>query len=263
VAAGVLLAGGCTGSPDDGDAADDDRGRAAPADAGGPEAEEELFPLDEESLPRDHAAAVELGRALLPEPEDFGPGFLAEERTDDPRTRAELGADCAWRQGPLSEGMLASLTRYVVLPAEGDTGPVRMSAVVNVHRDARAAEWDMARSIEDAQRCPEQQLRHDERVTRLITFGQGHGALNNTSTEDTLRESGEFHGPAPGGPYYFGWSRSRIGPVTVAVSVRGAPGWDSEALDAFSKQAEVDMVLGITGLLGADPADDGERTTDE
>jgi hypothetical protein len=155
--------------------------------------------------------------------------------------------------------MLASLTSSVVLPAEGGEGPVRMSAVVNVHRDARAAEWEMAGTIEDAQRCPRQQLRSDERIEGLLSFGQGYGVLNNTGTEDTLTEHGEFHSDTLGGPYYFGWTRARIGPVTVAVSARGAPGWDRQELTGVMTQAQAVMIMAITRELGADadagPAD--------
>lgn len=259
LAAGVLATAGCTGSGgEDGADAGADAGEAAGAGeetgAAGDAADD--FALDEAALPRDHAAAAELAGEIVAEPEDFGAGVVAEDGApDDPASRAELGPDCVWRQAPLPPDLLASLTRRAVLPAGDGAGPVRVAAVVDVHRDVRSAEWSMARTIEDAQRCPEQQLRGDERVTGLISVGQAFGSLGNVNSEDSLQESGEYHREDGDGPHEFSWSRGRIGPVTVAVSVRGAPGRDSEELSSLQVQAQSQMLIDITRLLGAAPDD--------
>ncbi|WP_413105580.1 hypothetical protein [Streptomyces sp. Inha503] len=45
-----------------------------------------------------------------------------------------LDDDCAWHQQPLPRDVLATLTRSYEIPANGAKGPLRLSAVVTVHR---------------------------------------------------------------------------------------------------------------------------------
>ncbi|MFF2996823.1 hypothetical protein ACFVTC_19990 [Streptomyces sp. NPDC057950] len=82
--------------------------------------------------------------------------------------------------------VLATLTRYSELPAEHGKGPVRVAAVVTAHRPVRDAEWEMAETLEEALRCPDQELRQGERISGLLSRGSDFGLLGNSTSEDTL-----------------------------------------------------------------------------
>ncbi|MDB1086576.1 hypothetical protein PJ985_03215 [Streptomyces sp. ACA25] len=253
VLAGVLLA-GCSG----GDGALPDAPEAgASEESGAPEGGGGLdFVLDPDRVPQDVPAAVELVRAVTADPEAYGPDYVAQEPAEtDPAGWAVLDADCAWQREPLPDGVLASLTRYAELPAEDGAGPVRVSAVVTVHRDTRGAEWEMARSVEDALRCPDQQLRTDEWVTGLLSLGFSQGTLGNDYAEDFLTEAGEFHSDVLGGPHTFEWTRGRLGPVTFAVSARGAEGRTPQEISEAGTRAAGSMATRIQQVLEADEED--------
>ena len=118
----------------------------------------------------------------------------------------------------------ASLTRNSELPSQGGKGPIRVAAVVTVHRDAEATDWEMAGTLEEALRCPDQRLREDERISRVLSTGNSYGALGNFDAEDRLAETGEYYSDELGGPHYYFWSQARLGQVTVAVMGKGSKG---------------------------------------
>ncbi|SFC43460.1 hypothetical protein SAMN05421773_103287 [Streptomyces aidingensis] len=266
VALSLLLTAACTAGADDGAPADPE----SPAAESEPEPEPEEtggggpgadgaydFVLDPAKAPATAAEAAGLVDRVAPAPENFGPGYVVRDPAeDDPGEWAVLGEDCVWRRAPVPDGVLASLTRYTELPAADGRGAVQAAMVITVHRDVRGAQWEMARTIEDAQRCPEQQLRQNEWVRGLTSMGQERGTLGNRTTEDALQEFGEFY-PDAAGPYPYHWFRIRIGPVTVAFSAKGGAGRTQEEVTEGPLNALVDTTTRLEAELGAEEAATG------
>ncbi|MEI5102213.1 hypothetical protein RB200_31575 [Streptomyces sp. PmtG] len=248
MAAGALLWSGCS----DGDGgAREERGRStgpsssAPPAPGGasPRPTAPDFTPDPARTPRTAAAARALADAVVADPGTWGPGFV--RRTpyrSDPGYWPVLGEDCVWARGTRPRGVLASVTTYSELPAEPGKGPLRVAATVTVHRDVAGADWEMAETLEEALRCPDQTLREGERVTGLLSVGSPFGRSRNYSSEDALGESGDYHSDEFGkGAYTYDWSQSRVGQVTVAVVSKGAKGRTQDEVSAARSQAQVAM----------------------
>lgn len=239
VGVGLLLT-GCSGSG--GDSTAGSKGpttsggtRSSPASSPDPDADSSATPApsptalafdpDPARLPKTRAQAVRLARAVAAEPVSWGPGFVRRDPYEsDPGYWPVLDANCVWRRESLPATVLASLTRYSELPAEDGKGPIRITSVVTVHRTVTDAAWEMAETLEEGLRCPDQQLREGERITGLISQGSAFGLGGNFTSEDALAEAGEYHSDELGGPHYYYWSQSRLGQVTVAAVGRGATG---------------------------------------
>ncbi|GAB3111576.1 hypothetical protein GCM10027160_12730 [Streptomyces calidiresistens] len=249
LALGLLLTVGCTAETDE---PDESAGGEVPGvgDGEGPG-----IVLAAERLPVNRAQAVELAETIMARPETFGPGFVGiPGRGGDPGEWAVLDENCVWVREPVPDEVLASVTGHAELPAEEGAGPLGVSAVVTVHRDARSAEWEMARTVEDALRCPDQQLRPDEWVSGLISVGMEFGAVGNFFAEDFLIERGSFHGGESDEPHDFEWARARIGPLTVAVSAKGAEGRTGEEVGEAATRASGLMLSTAERELAQEPA---------
>ncbi|WP_162793677.1 hypothetical protein [Streptomyces paludis] len=210
------------------------------------------FVPDPARAPRTAAAALRIARAVAAGPEQWGPGYVRRTPYEsDPTRPADLGADCVWQRGALPDGFLAGLTRYSELPASGRRGPIRVNAVVTVHREVSGADWEMAGTLEDALRCPEQRLRDGERITGLISLGSGYGAQGNGYAEDSVHESGQYHSDTLGGPHSYVWSQARVGQVTVAATARGARGRTEKEIDEVIRQGLSSMVIRLRNELEA------------
>lgn len=133
-----------------------------------------------------------------------------------------LDANCVWQSEPLPATVLATLSRYSELPAENDKGPIRVASVVTVHRTVRDADWEMAGTLEEALRCPDQQLRQGERITGLQSQGAAFGLLNNSSSEDSLSEGGEYHSATEAGSAAEGWviTTTYVDPAELPAAAR-------------------------------------------
>ncbi|ONK14610.1 hypothetical protein [Streptomyces sp. MP131-18] len=177
-----------------------------------------------------------LARAVAIEPGDYGPGFVAADLAEaDPATVAVLDEACVWQREPLPDGVLANVTRNAELPAQQQGGgPLQAMSSVTVHDSIEAADARMAGIVEEVLRCPQQQLRADEYVTGL---GSSSMPPDQLSVDDQIAESGQFHSEVHGGPYDYYWLVSRIGPVTVAVSAKGAAGVTEDQLSEVSFMA--------------------------
>ncbi|MBB0246133.1 hypothetical protein FNQ90_18975 [Streptomyces alkaliphilus] len=256
LALGLLLTVGCTAG---GDEADDGSGGGEVPEAG--EGDGLGIVLDADRLPVNRAQAVELAETIVARPETFGPGFVeVPDRDDDPGQWAVLDENCVWVRETVPDEVLAGLTGYAELPAEEGAGPLGVTVVVTVHRDARSAEWQMAGTVEDALRCPDQQLRPDEWVSGLISLGMGFGEIGNFFAEDFLTETGSFHSGEAGGPHDFEWMRARLGPLTVAVSAKGAEGRTREEVTEAATRASGLMLSRAETELAGEPVgiDEGE-----
>ncbi|MFF0446414.1 hypothetical protein ACFYT4_08365 [Streptomyces sp. NPDC004609] len=201
------------------------------------------FTPDPARLPRTEADARKLAEAVVAGPELWGPGYV--KRTpylSGPGHWPVLGEDCVWQGGTRPPGVLYSVTAYSELPALGGKGPVRVAATVTVHRDDRAADWEMAQTLEEALRCPDQQLRGGERISGLLSLGTAYGKGNFTA-HDAVAESGKYHNDAFGADYIYDWYQSRLGQVTVAAVTKGAEGHTPDEINDARVEA-------LTAMLG-------------
>ncbi|MEU9337721.1 hypothetical protein AB0D49_31925 [Streptomyces sp. NPDC048290] len=258
VAAGGLLLAGCTtsGGAPDGSATGKRDGAVSPSPSPTPSASPSgAVDIDPDKVPGSGAEAARLVRAVLPGPADFGPAAVRQNPYEsDPRRWAVLGDDCVWEQRPRPDGVLATLTRSYRIPASDGRGMVRLSAVVTVHRTAELADWENAEVLEETLRCPTQRLRADEMVTSLNDVPAGLGESGNGFADDSLTEIGDYTHLQDGGTHPYVWRQTRIGPVTLAVSAKGAKGWNqSELLDQV-RDPHVGMGSKVRGALERDPA---------
>ncbi|MDI3405648.1 hypothetical protein [Streptomyces cavernicola] len=208
------------------------------------------FVPDPERQPENRAEALKLARKVIARPEDWGAGYERDSGyKGSPRRSAELGDDCVWAQRPLSEGDFVSVGRRGELPERGDAGPLRVTAVVTVHRTESAARWEMARTLEEPLRCPEQRLSGAERVTGLRSGGDLDP--DTSGATDYLQESGQVHSELPGSPHPYVWDVFRLGTVTLAVAVHGSEGHTADEVFAVGAKtvghmaARVDLELGV------------------
>ncbi|GAA3877596.1 hypothetical protein GCM10023084_33070 [Streptomyces lacrimifluminis] len=209
------------------------------------------FTHDPARVPKTRAVALRLARAVAAAPVDWGPGFVKRDPYEsDPGFLPALDANCVWQREPLPATVLATLTRYSELPAEDGKGPIRVAAVVTVHRTVTDAAWEMAGTLEEALRCPDQQLRQGERITGLISQGSAFGQMGNLTSEDSLAEGGEYYSDDLGGPHYYYWLQSRLGQVTVAAVGRGADGRTPEEVSAALVPGMSQMLSGLETELG-------------
>ncbi|MEV0904452.1 hypothetical protein [Streptomyces hokutonensis] len=224
--AGALLLAGCSGGASD----DEPKAEGTPKKSSGasPSASaspaNEPYTLAEDRAPKTRAEAVAFVRELTVRPDYFGTGYRTRDPFEsDPAEWAVLGEDCLWRREALPGTVLASLTRMYELPAKDGKGPVYVSLTVTVHQDVVSARRDMAGSMEEALRCPEQQLNATDRVSGLFSrvdaFAEGRSVIS----DDDLTESGNW--AADGGKAHpFDWYKFRMGPVTVAATARHGSG---------------------------------------
>lgn len=296
--AGTLLLAGCTSGADGGSATEGKKGSArstsgsdgagssaaagvadtsAPADSADPSAsaaavaEDEPYTMIEELAPQTRSEAVAFVRGLTPRTDNFGSGFRkAQPYESDPGEWAVLDEDCVWQRQPLPDTALASLTRRFELPGSEGKGPVQVSMTVTVHEDTTAARRDMAVSLEEALRCPNQRLNATEQVRGLYSRADPFAEGRNGVTDDDLIESGELLVDGIKGALPFDWFKYRLGPVTVAATDRiGAGHTDEEATRIASQvaqgvaytAAEIDSIGGNTArddAEGKDGSDDAE-----
>lgn len=222
VVCGLALAGCSSGGDEPSGATPDRKAGATPTAPPTPTA---VVDSDPAALPRTAARATALIREIIPDPTAFGPGTVRPTPYEsDPRRWAVLGDDCVWQQQPLPKGVLATLTRFYEIPASGAKGPVRLSAVVTVHRTPEQADWENAEVLEEMMRCPAQRLRADETITSLNDVPNSLGDSGNDYADDTLTELGAYTASDVGGPHPYIWEQTRIGQFTLAVSAKGAKG---------------------------------------
>ncbi|WP_435210239.1 hypothetical protein [Streptomyces sp. bgisy034] len=293
--AGTLLLAGCTSGADGGSATEgkksparstsgsDGAGSSASADGAGPSAstdgadpsaaaaEDEPYTMIEELAPQTRSEAVAFVRGLTSRPDNFGSGFRkAQPYESDPGEWAVLDEDCVWQRQPLPDTALASLTRRFELPGSGGKGPVKVSMTVTVHEDTTAARRDMAVSLEEALRCPDQRLNATEQVRGLYSRADPFAEARNGVTDDDLIESGKLLVDGAKGALPFDWFKYRLGPVTVAATDRIGAGHTDEEASRIASQvaqgvtytaAEIDSIGGNTArddAEGKDSTDDAE-----
>ncbi|MEU9958134.1 hypothetical protein [Streptomyces sp. NPDC050982] len=266
LSAGLLLA-GCSGGSGDGaakPAGSGSTGPKIPTASGGTRSGAPPSPTPSAStaglgftpdpgrIPKTRAEALRLARAIAATPAKWGPGYVRRTPYEsDPGLRPVLGADCVWQLKPLPATVLTTLTRYSELPAEDGKGPIRVAAVVTVHRTVKDADWEMAGTLEEALRCPDQQLRRGERITELGSLGAGFGLLGNLTAEDMLTEGGKYYSDDLGGPHHYYSTQSRWGQVTIAAFGKGSEGRSADEVNTALLQGAGAMVSRVESELGA------------
>lgn len=252
LAAAVMVA-GCSGGP----GPSTKKGVAAPspsASASSPSASSSpsapTFVVDPKRTPKTAAQGEALARTTVLKGEDWGPGFVGQDPAESvPKTMPVLSEACEWRRVPLPRGVLASTSRYGMLPAQAGKGTVKVTAVVTVHSSVTGADQQLATTLEEVLRCPEQRLGSRERITKLISAGQPFGARGQGYADDAVYEFGEY-AVEGGRAYPYRWSVVRVGPLTVAVSVKGAQGYTEGELDGWSQAAISKVLSRVTQQLG-------------
>lgn len=195
--------------------------------------------------------ARRLARDVVAEPADWGAGFVKSSPYESgPDRQSELSKDCVWEQKPLPPSQLAGYALRSELPGEEGKEPLRVSAVVTVHRSARSAEWEMARTLEEALRCPAQRLSATERITGLKS-SPGPRNDRHTVGDDTVKERGRIHRSGVKGSQYYTWAQSRIGRVTAGATAKASEGHtDKEVDDALAKVAATMVIRAERQLEG-------------
>ncbi|MFF9913968.1 hypothetical protein [Streptomyces sp. NPDC013457] len=248
LACGLILT-ACSDAGDDG-GGDDGKGGTPSATASGtataqpaPTPSKLGFTADPKRAPKNEAEAKRLAFAIVAGPESWGADFV--RRT--PYLSADdywpvLSAQCTWETGTRPRTVLHSVTAYGEIPARAGRGALRVSATVTVHRTETDADWEMAETLEEALRCPAQRLRDGERITGLMSLGSPFGVGGNFTAADSLREAGSYVNDAVKGEQTYSWYQSRVGQITVAAVVKGAPGHVAKEVDNAQIQALVAMV---------------------
>ncbi|WP_308310740.1 hypothetical protein [Streptomyces sp. GbtcB6] len=235
-AAAALLLAGCTngGHGEDEatqkDTAGKGSGTAGSPTASGsasasPSASSQPYTLAEAAAPKTRAEAEAFVRGLTVQPDYFGTGYRRRDPYElGPTSWAVLGEDCLWRREALPSTVLASLTRLFVRPGTGGTGAVYVSLTVTVHISTRQARRDMASSLDEPLRCPQERLNATDTVQQMTSRGDPFDEQRNATTDDDLTEFGQYVADGAAKPRPFDWYKHRLGPVTVAATVRHAAG---------------------------------------
>ncbi|MEY2242273.1 hypothetical protein AB8A21_04835 [Streptomyces sp. BF23-18] len=207
------------------------------------------FQADPAKVPRTKSRAEALAAAVTLKPQAWGADFRAQQpAVSTPRTVAVLDEQCRWERRGLSRGVLASLSRYSEIPAADGKGELKVSAAVTVHTSVRDADERLASTLEEPLRCRQQQVRTDERIAKLISAATPYGQGNNTYSDDQVVEIGKYLTGSGEQTYY--WYVTRLGTVTLAVSVKGAKGYTDNELATYASHANVTMLNSVEFELG-------------
>ncbi|WP_432042434.1 hypothetical protein [Streptomyces cadmiisoli] len=215
--------------------------------------------LDPAGLPTTATRAAALVREVVAQPAAFGPDTVRSSPYEsDPRRWAVLGEDCVWEQRARPRSILATLTRHYEVPAGGGRGPLRLTAVVTVHRTAERADWENAEVLEEMMRCPSQLLRDGEVLGELTDVPAYFGEALSGYADDILTETGSYASDELGGPHAYVWSQTRIGQFTLAVSAKGSEGWAESDLFDRLRDPHSGMRAALRAEVGRDAPDGGD-----
>lgn len=221
---------------------------SAPSPGGGT-ASLSPFEADPAEVPRTRRRAETVVQAVALQPADWGAGFRAQQpAASAPGTVAVLDEQCRWERRPLPSSVLASLSRYSELPGSGGRGTLKVTAAVTVHADVTAADQQLSTTLEEALRCRVQQVRTDERIAGLMSAASPYGQGGNTTADDQVVEIGQYLSGTSTQTYR--WFVSRLGTVTVGVSVMGAKGYTNDELGQYMSAAAAKMLDRVKNQLG-------------
>jgi hypothetical protein len=251
---GGLLAGCASGSGDPHRGTDDHAVRHSarphgPASPSGGRGTGPVFTPGTSRVPRTAAQGRELADAVALAPQDWGRGFTGRSPArSTPGTWAVLDTGCRWQRRTPPHTVLASTSRYGLLPGGTGKGTVKVTAVATVHTTALDADDQLSTTLEEVLRCPEQEPRSGERITGLMSLGTPFGAREQEYADDSVLEAGEYVGEG-GEPRPYRWMLARLGTVVVAASVTGAQGYTQQELDSFGAEALARMLQRVEQRL--------------
>ncbi|WP_457514689.1 hypothetical protein [Streptomyces sp. TE33382] len=209
-----------------------------------------LLDADPARLPKTRSTALAFIGKVIADPDSFGPGVVKRSPYESgPDVWPVLGADCVWEQRKPAGSVLATLTRSFEVPAVKGKGPVRLAAVVTVHRTREDARWEMAESLEETMRCPTQQLREGELIGSMISGALLQGESTQENSEDALTEFGQFQSAELGGPHHYAWQQAQTLQFTVAVTGKGAKGRTEKEIDSLATEALATMLVRLESAV--------------
>lgn len=247
----LLLAVACSGADGDGKGAKKTSAAKSSGSPSGPSASPApVLDADPGRLPKDRSGALDLIGRVIADSDSFGPGVVKRSPYEsDPATWPVLGADCVWHREKPASNVLATLTRSFEVPAAQGKGPMRLSAVVTVHRTRDDARWEMAESIEETMRCPTQQLQQGERIGSMISGALLGGESGQSTSEDSLTEFGEYSSTALGGPHEYYWQQAQTLQFTVAATGKGAKGRTEAEISRLVTQGLSTMLIRLESAV--------------
>ncbi|WP_308010765.1 hypothetical protein [Streptomyces sp. AC495_CC817] len=207
------------------------------------------FVADPDRVPRARQDGATLAEAVAMRPKDWGADFEAQPLARSAEgTIALLDDQCRWQRTALPDDVLASLSLYSQLPGAGKRGTVRVTATVTVHTAVLDADDHVSATLEEALRCPEQQVRADERIAELMSVGTPLGMRGNNYADDSVLETGVYLTGT--GKAVYRWMVTRLGPVTMTVSIKGAEGYTVAELEQFMTRGTTTMLDRVRYELG-------------
>ncbi|MFC9280511.1 hypothetical protein [Streptomyces collinus] len=207
------------------------------------------FTPDAGLVPRTSKEGRDLVGAVVFAPGDWGRRFVAQDPAESaPGTWAVLDGDCRWERRKLPRGVLAGLSRYSRLPAQGGRGAVKVTAAATTHSSVLGADEQLSTTLEEVLRCPEQQQRADARITGLNSLGTPFGAREQDYADDSVLEAGQYVGQGGEAQPYL-WMVARLGTVVVAVSVTGGKGHTEPELQQLGAAALGQMLVRVQQRL--------------
>ncbi|MFF6906568.1 hypothetical protein ACFY9Q_11555 [Streptomyces sp. NPDC012389] len=186
------------------------------------------FTPDPARVPRTAAEARRLTRNAALGEADWTAGMVRGTPYETAGTWTVLADSCVWSRSALPDGVLDSFTRRLDIPAQDGKGRVRGAVTVTVHKTVEDADREIKDTVQESFRCPSQELGGGQRLSGLMSLQFDQKDVRNADA--SLFEAGKFTGPGSGGTQDYVWSKSRIGPVTTAVSVKGAEGYQNADL---------------------------------
>ncbi|MFD0306451.1 hypothetical protein [Streptomyces sp. NPDC127119] len=201
------------------------------------------FTPDPKKVPKNTAQARKLTRNASLTPADWTPGMVKHDPYETAGTWPVLADSCVWSRGGLPQHVLDSYIRRIDVPAKDGKGRVQGSVTVTVHRTAEDADREMKDTVQQSFRCPGQDLGGGQRLDGLMSMHLDQKDIKNADA--TLFEAGKYTGAGSGGKREYVWTKSRIGPVTTAVSVKGAQGYETTDLIRLAAEAGAKLLYRV------------------
>jgi hypothetical protein len=211
---------------DDGDDQDDDEDEDAEGDDDrtGELPDSYDFEADPDRIPQNAEQAQQLTRNAQLTADSWASGMVPHDPYETTGSWAVLPDDCVWQRGELPEHILDTLTRRLDIPAADGKGLIQATAKITVHRTVEDAEQEIADTLDESFRCPDQDLGGGQQLTGLMSLEMPQEEVLNADA--SVFEAGQYTAAGAAESYDFVWSKSRIGMVTAAVSVKGAEGYE-------------------------------------
>ncbi|MCX5144051.1 hypothetical protein [Streptomyces sp. NBC_00338] len=186
------------------------------------------FTPDPARVPKSAPQARTLTRRAVLGPDDWTAGMAVHRPYESSGTWTVLEDSCVWSRAGLPDHVLDSFTRRLDVPAADGRGRVQGAMTVTVHRTVADADREIEDTVQESFRCPDQELGGGQRLSGLMSLQMDRKDVHNADA--SLFEAGKYEGPGSNGRQHYVWSKSRIGTVTAAVSVKGAKGYENTDL---------------------------------